>query len=51
MAQRLRGLTALPKVLSSILGNHMVAYNHLQCDPMLSFGVSKDSYSVLTCIK
>jgi hypothetical protein len=29
MAQRLRALTALPEVLSSILSNHMVAYNHL----------------------
>jgi hypothetical protein len=28
MAQRLRALTALPKVLSSIPGNHMVAHNH-----------------------
>jgi hypothetical protein len=28
MAQRLRALTALPKVLSSIPSNHMVAYNH-----------------------
>jgi hypothetical protein len=29
MAQQLRALTALPKVLSSIPGNHMVANNHL----------------------
>jgi hypothetical protein len=29
MAQRLRALTALPKVLSSIPSNHMVAHNHL----------------------
>jgi hypothetical protein len=29
MAQRLRALTALPKVLSSIPRNHMVAHNHL----------------------
>jgi alpha-amylase/alpha-mannosidase (GH57 family) len=29
MAQRLRALTALPKVLSSNPSNHMVAYNHL----------------------
>jgi DMSO reductase anchor subunit len=28
MAQRLRALTALPKVLSSNLSNHMVAHNH-----------------------
>ena len=30
MAQRLRALTALPKVPSSNPSNHMVAYNHLQ---------------------
>jgi hypothetical protein len=29
MAQRLRALTALPEVLSSILTNHMVAHDHL----------------------
>jgi hypothetical protein len=29
MAQRLRALTALPKVLSSIPSNQMVAHNHL----------------------
>jgi hypothetical protein len=29
MAQRLRAPTALPKVLSSIPSNHMVAHNHL----------------------
>ena len=29
MAQQLRALIALPKVLSSIPSNHMVAYNHL----------------------
>jgi hypothetical protein len=28
MAQQLRALTALPKVLSSNPSNHMVAYNH-----------------------
>ena len=28
MAQRLRTLTALPKVLSSNSSNHMVAHNH-----------------------
>jgi hypothetical protein len=31
MAQQLRVLIALPKVLSLIPGNHMVAHNHLQC--------------------
>ena len=30
MAQRLRALPALPKVLSSITSNHMVAHNHLE---------------------
>ena len=30
MAQQLRALTALPKVLSSNPSNHMVAHNHLQ---------------------
>jgi hypothetical protein len=34
MAQRLRTLTALPKVLSSIPSNHIVAHNHLQWDPI-----------------
>ncbi|CAO2579842.1 hypothetical protein LEMLEM_LOCUS1172 [Lemmus lemmus] len=29
MAQWLRALPALPKVLSSIPSNHMVAHNHL----------------------
>jgi hypothetical protein len=29
MPQRLRALTALPEVLSSIPSNHMVAHNHL----------------------
>ena len=29
MAQRLRALTALPKVFSSYPSNHMVAHNHL----------------------
>jgi hypothetical protein len=29
MAQRLRALTALPEVLSSIPSNHMVASDHL----------------------
>jgi hypothetical protein len=28
-AQQLRELTALPKVLTSIPSNHMVAHNHL----------------------
>jgi hypothetical protein len=29
MAQRVRALTAVPKVLSSNPSNHMVAHNHL----------------------
>ena len=29
MAQRLRAVTALPEVLSSISSNHMVTHNHL----------------------
>jgi hypothetical protein len=29
MAQWVRALTALPKVLGSIPSNHMVAHNHL----------------------
>jgi hypothetical protein len=29
MAQQVRALTALPKVMSSNLSNHMVAHNHL----------------------
>jgi hypothetical protein len=28
MAQRLRALTAIPKVLSSNSSNHMIAHNH-----------------------
>ena len=46
MAQRVRGLTALPKVLSSLPGNHIVAHNHLLYDLMPSSGVSEDSYNV-----
>jgi hypothetical protein len=29
MAQRLRAVTALPKILSSNISNHIVAHNHL----------------------
>jgi hypothetical protein len=39
MAQRLRALTVLPKVLSSNPSNHMMVYNHLY------------NYSVLIYIK
>jgi hypothetical protein len=51
MAQQLRALTALPEVLSSIPSNHMVAHIHLWWDPVLSSGVSEDSYSVLKYIQ
>jgi hypothetical protein len=51
MAQRLRTLTALPKVLSSISTNHMVAHNHLYRDLMPSSGMSEGSDSVLRYIK
>jgi hypothetical protein len=47
IAQRLRALTALLKVLSSIPSNNMVAHNHL----MPSSGVSEDDYSALIHIK
>jgi hypothetical protein len=47
MAQRLRALSALPEVLSSIPSNHMV----LKWDLMPSSGVSEDSDSVLTYMK
>ena len=43
MAQRLRALTALPEVLSSIPSNHMEAHNHLKWDLMSSSGVSEES--------
>ena len=48
MAQWLKALTSVPKVLSSIPSNHMVAHNHLQWNLMASSGVSEDSDSVLT---
>jgi hypothetical protein len=51
MAQWLRALTALPKILSSYPNNHVVAYNHLSWDLMPSSGVSEDSYSALIHIK
>ena len=47
MAQKLRALTALPKVLSLIPSNPMVAHNHLLWDPMPSSGVNEDRDSVL----
>ena len=52
MAQRLKALTVLPEVLSSIPSNYMVGHNHLLSDLMLSSGVSQNSgNSVLTYIK
>jgi hypothetical protein len=48
MAQRLRSLTALPEVLSSIPSSHLVAHNHLSWDQLPSSGVSEGSYNVLT---
>ena len=45
MAQRLRALTALPEVLSSIPSNPMVAHNHGILMP--SSDVSEDSYTVV----
>ena len=51
MAQRLRALSALPEVQSSISSNPMVGHNHLLWDPMPFSGVSEDSYSVLIYIK
>ena len=51
MAQWLRTLTALPKILSSIPYNHMVTHNHLQYDLTPSSGMSEDNYSVLIYIK
>jgi hypothetical protein len=47
MAQRLRALTALPKMLSSIPSTHMVAHSHLEWNQVPSSGVSEDSYTVL----
>ena len=45
MAQQVRALTALPKILSSIPSNHMVVHNHLYWDLMPSSDVSEESYS------
>jgi hypothetical protein len=47
MAQRVGALTALPKVLSSIPSNHIVAHNHPYWDLTPSSGVSEDSNSIL----
>jgi hypothetical protein len=51
MAQRIRTLTALPEVLSSIPSNHMMAHNHLQWGLIPFSGVSEESNGVLTYIK
>jgi hypothetical protein len=47
MAQWLRTLTTLPKVLSSNPSNHMVAHNHPYYHLTPSYGASEDSCSVL----
>jgi hypothetical protein len=39
MAQRIRALAALPKVLSLSPSNHMVAYNHLYFNLVPSSGL------------
>jgi hypothetical protein len=51
MVQRLRALTALPEILSSIPSNHMVAHNHLKWNLMPSSGVFEESNGVLIYIK
>jgi hypothetical protein len=51
MAQWLRALAALPEVLSSIPGNHMVAHKHLSRVLMPSSDVSEGSNYVLIYIK
>jgi hypothetical protein len=51
VAQRLRALTALLEVLSSIASNHMVAPNHLKWGLMPFSGVSEESNGVLIYIK
>jgi hypothetical protein len=43
MAQQLRVLTALLKVMSSISSNHMVAHNQLYWYLMSPSGLSEDS--------
>jgi DNA repair protein RadC len=47
MAQQVRALTALPKVLSSNPSNHIVAHNHPSLDLTPSSGASEVHYSVL----
>ena len=49
MAQRLRALTALPEVLSSILRSHMVADNYLKWDLMPSCVSEVLTSSVAAC--
>ena len=46
MAQQLKGLTALPEVLSSISSNYMVAHNYLQSRLITSYGIPEDGYSM-----
>ena len=51
MAQQLRALTTLPKVLSSNPSYHMVAHNRPSRNLTPSSGVSEDSHNVLTYYK
>ena len=51
MAQQLRALTSLPKDLSSIPSNHMVAHSHLYWDLLPSSGMFEESNGVLVYIK
>jgi hypothetical protein len=46
MAQRLRAMTILLEVVSSIPSNQMVPHNHLQWDLMHSSRVSENRYSI-----
>jgi hypothetical protein len=47
MAQPVRTLTALPKVLNSNPSNHMVAHNHPPVMRTYTLFLSEDSYSVV----
>ena len=51
MAQQLRALTGLPKVLSSIPSNHKVAHNHLVMGSDALSNVSEESDNVLIYLK
>ena len=51
MAQRLRALTTLIEVLSSIPSNHMGTHNHLQLSPVPSSCASEDNENVIHIYK